>query len=150
MLFRSTNGITDICFDKDGDLWLASYQNGLRKLFINNDSISKFEDFKIPGLNNYRIKSIYDNKKGVLYIGHWGEGFTVYNYETNEIKHFSHKEGYTSGLPGNEIMDILIDSYERVWLATHSGLCLYIPENDSFIVYKNNPKIENSLSINEI
>ena len=58
--------------------------------------------------------------------------------------------GDKNSLPGNEVMDILIDSNERIWLATHKGLALLNDSADGFIVFKNNPEIYSSISKDDI
>ena len=47
-------------------------------------------------------------------------------------------------------MDILIDSNERIWLATQKGLALLNDSADGVIVFKNNPEIYSSIVKDDI
>lgn len=128
-------GVTDLCFSKNGDIWIATYNKGLKKLKRETEEITHYDLSSVPLPSDYRIKSIKEDNYGNLYIGHWGNGLTILLNDGN-MKHFCYEEKKHNGLPGNEILDICFDSFNNVWLATHHGLALYNPDNDSFTVYK--------------
>ncbi|MFT3739940.1 MAG: two-component regulator propeller domain-containing protein [Breznakibacter sp.] len=144
------NGITDLCFAGDGNIWLATYNNGLKKLDKTRDSIIHYDRSDIPQLKGYKIRSIADDLNGTVYIGHWGEGFSVWSTGNNALKHYTYNAKNPNGLPANEILDICIDSKGNVWLATHRGLALYHPDRESFTVYKYHQHNPNGLSNDDI
>lgn len=145
-----SEAITDLCFSNDDAIWIATYQNGLKKLDLKNDSIIHYNDLNIPQLNNYRIKCIVDDKKGNLYIGHWGEGFSIFSEKTRSLKFFCYDPKKTDGLPDNDIMDIYLDSRGNIWLGTHKGLALYNPKTDTFDVARHDAFNQQSIADRDI
>tara|TARA_R110002126_G_scaffold291752_1_gene456833 strand:+ start:649 stop:4656 length:4008 start_codon:yes stop_codon:yes gene_type:complete len=89
------------------------------------------------GLSNSRITGIIKEKNGFIWISTQnglnrfdGHSFKVYQKRNSKIG-------------SNDISDILLDSKNRIWLATlDGGLNFYDREKDDFIVYNN--KIESS------
>jgi signal transduction histidine kinase/ligand-binding sensor domain-containing protein/DNA-binding response OmpR family regulator len=137
-----SRGIVDLCYDKDGNIWIATYNNGLKKLDKKTGRISHLDLRNLHLPKKFWIKSILDDHKGTLYIGHWGNGFSVLSANDLTGKRFIHDPNNPESIPGNEVMDICIDSKNNVWLGTHYGLALYRPENDKFVNFrydKNNP-----------
>lgn len=143
-------GITDLCFDEVGNVWIATYNEGLKKLDKKNNRILHI-DLKHPSLpTDYRIKSIADDGKGNLYIGHWGNGFTVLNVSNGSCKRYWYNADNPHGLPGNEILDICIDSRHNIWLATHRGPVLYHQEKETFTTFRHKKGDAGSLSNDDI
>ncbi len=145
-----SNGITDLCFDENGDIWIATYNNGLKKLNIETNTISHNLLRNIPISHNFRIKCIADDQKGNLYIGHWGQGFSVMSTKDFKGKYYKHDPDNPNSLPGNEVMDICIDSKNRIWLGTHNGLALYNPLQETFTVFTQSDYNPNGLSDHDI
>ena len=89
------------------------------------------------GLSNSRITEIIKEKNGFIWISNQnglnrfdGHSFKVYQKRNSKIG-------------SNDISDIILDSKNRIWLATlGGGLNFYDREKDDFIVYNN--KIESS------
>lgn len=72
-----SNGITDLCFDSNNDIWIATYKDGLKKLNHKSNTISHNYLKNIPLDDNFKIRYIADDGEGHLYVGHWGNWFTV-------------------------------------------------------------------------
>lgn len=97
------------------------------------------------GLSNGRITSMAKEKDGFVWIGtnnglnrYDGLGIKVYN-----------KRNSTIG--SNDISDILIDSKNRIWIATlGGGLNYYNPLNDTFQIFKNIPNNPKSVMSNNV
>ncbi|MCW3789313.1 hybrid sensor histidine kinase/response regulator transcription factor [Plebeiibacterium sediminum] len=145
-----SNGITDLCFDINGDIWIATYKHGLKKLDVSNDSVIHSYLKNIPLPNNFKIKCIADDHNGNVYIGHWGNGFSVLSTKDLTGKHYEFNSDNPTGLPGNEVMDICIDSNNHIWLGTHSGLAVFNPKTELFTVFKFDPKNPDGLSDDDI
>ncbi len=144
------NGITDICFTDDGKLWLSTYRAGLRLLDKTTNKIKRIE---LTGANLpevYRIWCIEDDLNGHLYIGHWGDGFTVYSTKDSLAKNYYASPHLPQGLPGNDVVDICIDDKNNAWLATNEGLARYNPVKETFTVFQMQANQPESLSDNHI
>ncbi len=136
------NGITDICYDINGDLWLSTYRAGLRKLDRKTHTIRNIE-LKNPALPDvYRIWCIEDDLKGNLYVGHWQSGLSIYSIKDKTTKNFQHIPGDPESLPGNIVDDICFDTRGNIWIGTYGGLAIYHPKTEKFTIFKydeNNP-----------
>lgn len=144
------NGITDICFDKDGDLWLSTYRAGLRKLNRKTHHIEPIE-LNNPALPKvYRIWCIEDDLQGHLFIGHWQSGLSIYSILDKTTKNFQHIPGDSESLPGNIVDDICFDTKGNIWIGTYGGLAIYHPETEKFTVFKYDPENPDGISNDDI
>ncbi len=133
-----SNNVTDIVESKDGDLWIgtriverdkpggeAKGESGLIRI-----SKGKIHDYRdIPGLSRSDVYEIYEDEKGIVYIGtinkglykYGPRGFTLYFFEDQE-------EG--SGLP---VQSLLKDSKGDLWIGCSGGL--YKLEGEVIVPY---------------
>ena len=86
---------------------------------------------------------------GNLFIGHWGEGLTIFNTKTETIKYFKNNKSDKKSLPGNEIINIFIDSNDIVWFGTHQGLATYNYDTEDFNVYKSSKDNPHSINVDD-
>ncbi|PQJ79102.1 hybrid sensor histidine kinase/response regulator transcription factor [Polaribacter porphyrae] len=114
--------------------------------FLISQNTTKFQKInQREGLSNSRITGIIKEKNGFIWIStqnglnrYDGHNFKVYQKRNSKIG-------------SNDISDIMLDSKNRIWLATlDGGLNLYNREKDDFIVYKNYNNTSNSASSNHI
>lgn len=97
------------------------------------------------GLSNGRVNCIAKEKNGFVWIGttnglnrYDGANIKVYNKQNSTIS-------------ANDISDLLIDKTGEIWVATvGGGLNLFIPCENKFEVFKNDPNDSNSVSSNEL
>ncbi|WP_053991640.1 two-component regulator propeller domain-containing protein [Mangrovimonas sp. TPBH4] len=146
----SSNGITDIDGDENGNLWFANYDAGIDLFDRASDKFINFNTSNTPGLgSNYNWSVLYDTDEKI-YAGHVREGFSIINSKTNTAVNYRHKMGDPSSLADNTVTSILKDSKGRIWLGTHNGLTLFNPISERMVTYRNDPKDPNSLSNNFI
>lgn len=139
-------GITDLAFDAKGDVWIATYGNGLKKLIVAEDSIVHCGNI----INDHYIWTIADDYNDNLYIGHVDAGLSVFSFKEQTLKQFTHIPGNDRSLPGNTVFRVYIDSRKNVWVGTNNGLALYHPESDEFTVFRNIAGNPDSLLDNDI
>ena len=95
---------------------------------------------KSIGLSNGRITRIVKEKDGYVWIG-TNNGLN--RFDGQEIKVYN-KQNSTIG--SNDVSDIIIDSKNKIWIATlGGGLNLYDPKFDTFTKFKHNPNNSKSL-----
>jgi ligand-binding sensor domain-containing protein len=93
--------------------------------------IEKIERYTIiNGLSNNSITSIFQDKRGFLWIGtEWGlnrfDGRAYKQYLTTGI----------DGLPNLSIYNITEDRDGLLWIGTSSGICSFNPLTEKFITY---------------
>lgn len=144
------NGITSLCIAEDGNLWIGTYQNGLKKLNVKNNEVNHFTDSELEGLSLLDIWDIADDMNGNLYIGLVNKGLAVYSQKEKLIKYFYHNPLDSKSLPNNRVSRVFIDSKKNVWLGTVNGLALFRPENENFIIFKKDINNPNGLTDNDI
>lgn len=128
-----------ICFleEDNNKLWIGTFGglflfDKMTKRFINLE-----EQFK--GIDIFRkktIRKIYRDKKGFLWIATCGNGFFKVNFETRTIKSYYQTKEDNINLLSNT-RSILETKNGQIWVGTRGGLCKYMPEADTFKIYKN-------------
>ncbi|MCZ4225256.1 hybrid sensor histidine kinase/response regulator transcription factor [Pedobacter rhodius] len=77
------------------------------------------------------ISCITEDKKGFFWLGTFRNGL----FKLDVRRHRYHKISETDGLPSNNIIGVLEDNENNLWISTDNGLCKYNPEKKSFNVY---------------
>ena len=100
-----------------------------------------FENFTVKdGLSENVIYSLYQDKKGFLWIG-TSNGLN--RYDGNNFQTFFNENGNKNSLSGNVIVDIFEDETGIFWIATRDGgLTRYDPsqaKDKQFIQFRNDP-----------
>ena len=114
-------------------LWFSTENGGLNKLFINKNDTSK--DFKFEKFNNpvndgsnvktLAIHSIFSEGKNRLWIGYYGSGLGLAEWDTPDGKpHFSfiNPGDQRVQFSGKIIRDIYRDTSGVLWITTDNGL----------------------------
>jgi ligand-binding sensor domain-containing protein len=87
-------------------------------------------------VHNYARKCLSDSKGFLWIITQNGlsrfDGFTFRN--------FQHKTEDSLSLPNNDLVDMAIDSKDRVWLAYSTGVCYFDPKTNGFYQIKDSKK----------
>lgn len=117
----STNSVMDIIETDAGDLLLAT-DTGIARYLREEDRFVSTGILPEPEI----IYSLEATEE-VLYVGTYTEGLFVFDQDTNNLQQF--KKGEISD---NLIYDIMIDSKDRLWLATNNGLNLREPDSPIF------------------
>lgn len=86
------------------------------------------------------FRCVLDNGKGQLYIGHEGDGFTIFDLKRQKFRNYRNDSQNPHSLPGNDVFCFCIDHIGNLWLGTNNGLALYRPETDDFIAFRHNQK----------
>jgi len=108
-----SDDITALHLTPDGTLWFGTEKNGLFKMDVRNEHISKF--FSSSNSIENKINGIKE-LNNILWVATNG-GVFEFNLKTGTSKHYS----TDTDLPHNKINDIFIDSHGIVWIATKSN-----------------------------
>lgn len=112
--------VYDIKEDDYGNLWVATYGSGVKKLnikqneWISYDSIFTSDDL----ITSSKLTSIYIDSQKRLFFTSEGRGLFLYNYQTNSFQNISEADG----LPNNIVYGVLDDSYGNLWISSNKGL----------------------------
>jgi serine phosphatase RsbU (regulator of sigma subunit) len=92
-------------------------------------------------LSNDYIFSIYEDKKGLMWVGTWGGGLNRFDRKNGSFKYYTMKDG----LPNDAIYAVLEDKKGYLWLSTNNGISKFNPRTEVFKNYN----IRDGLQSNE-
>jgi signal transduction histidine kinase/ligand-binding sensor domain-containing protein/DNA-binding response OmpR family regulator len=121
------NVVRTVCKDSKGRVWVGSESSGVTQI-ISSPAGRKFNCFDEKRFQNARIRYIYADKQGVVWIGTKG-GLTRFDENTATFKNCS------SRICDPNIFAILEDNSENFWVGTFKGLMLYNRKTDEFTCF---------------
>jgi len=131
----SNNVISSIVEDELHDLWVGTEGGGLNhfdrkaNIFTNyktvpNDSTS---------LTSNLVKVVYIDKTKNIWIGTNGGGLCRFDKATGRFKrHVNVQQKNKDAVSGTEVITLLEDSHQRLWIGTLSGLTYLENKNGSY------------------
>lgn len=114
--FKGVACVHRIVPERNGDLLVGS-NAGLSVYNFKNDTVYE--------LINNAIRSVWADKRGILWIGTLTDGLIKYNRLTKEIEHFINVLGDTSSIASNFVSSVTQDHDGKIWIGTKSGLCRF-------------------------
>ncbi|MHA7055816.1 hybrid sensor histidine kinase/response regulator [Aquimarina sp. M1] len=129
----SNDRIRVLFVDKHSNLWIGT-QNGLN--FINNNALQnkkvavKRFFFNEEQLSGDDILTIYQDKKGILYIGTKANG--IYKYDENK---FARIKLNVLGTKINTVFGIVEDDNNSIWISSNKGIVAYNPDQKKSVLY---------------
>ncbi len=107
------------------DLWIGTYGQGIKQLDITNGTLKSWplEDTgsKFKNLSLNFVKSILQDRKGMVWIGFWGPGLNRLNPQTGQFQNWLNDETDPMSLSYNDVWIIFEDSRGRIWIGTNGG-----------------------------
>ncbi|WP_282166412.1 EAL domain-containing protein [Shewanella japonica] len=112
-------------FDKDNNTWISTTK-GIDKLRLNKDLISLQP---ISELTPSMIYSATIDDANTMWISQ-ADGLTVYDIDTERLRHFSNAKDNPHGLPESEFYLALPDNHGNAWITGYLdvGLILFNPD----------------------
>ncbi len=140
------DGITDITNDASGNIWVASYNNGIDLFDEENQEFIHYNTANVEGLPSNMVWNIVADDSDNIYIAHVDKGFSILSWKNRKATNYQHDPNNPKSLPNNHVKSIFIDSYKNIWVGTENGLALFNPIDESFTVFKNVHNNINSIS----
>ncbi len=119
--------VSTMCNGFNGDIWIGTSDGKILKLDPAINEVEQMEKF------DYGIRVIYQDKKGLLWIGTNEGGAFCYNQEQKTFERFSSDPNDSKTLSGNKIMDFREDGTGTLWIIANSILNKFDRENKKFI-----------------
>ncbi|MBO6522855.1 MAG: hypothetical protein JJ971_03445 [Balneolaceae bacterium] len=116
----NSNSIRKIYEDKDGNIWLATTDNGFNYLSIEDESIVNVNFFE-PGteLSHRDARSVFQQNDSTFWFASYGGGITSWKTASDELLNLRTPEG----LSNNSVYGILGDENpEMIWMSTNNGI----------------------------
>lgn len=96
-----------------------------------------------------RIHAVLCQMFSRIWIATEGNGLYMYDTKTKEFKNYRSENGQ-SGLISNYVRSLELDTENRLWVGTYSGLNIYKEATDNFSSIKSSEIQEGSLSQNSV
>ncbi|MBS4060708.1 MAG: hypothetical protein KG029_09935 [Bacteroidetes bacterium] len=141
-LFNTKGRIRVLYKDSKNRTWIGTLGEGLTFMYNNTlvFNIFKHDAENLTSISSNIIYSIYESKKGLIYIG-TDNGLNIYDEITGTFKHIN----TAHGLINDVVYGILEDEENNIWLSTNEGISCYNPSTGSFRNYT----LEDGLQANE-
>lgn len=120
-------------------IWIGT-DKGLIELNKDLEIVKRYEDT----IGDSEIYNIYDDSKGNIWICTLDNGLFKINLSNKSVDNYKNSDSEFS-IPSNNVKDILLDSKERIWIATDKGICFFDYEREVFTTYNKEPYQSNSL-----
>lgn len=110
---------TSMYEDRQRNLWLTSWRDGLYKISKNKNKPEVFlhDPENDSTISSNRVNRVFQDSKGQIWVATEG-GLCLYDEKQNSFKRFTIKEG----LPSNLILSVLEDDNANIWISTTKGL----------------------------
>ena len=128
------DAISDIEFDKEGNLWLATYWDGIYKFDTKMKRYVKqyiAEEGKENTLKDYGARCLYVDTIGSVWAGTMDGGLNHINYITDKVVGYSEGEGFLS----RTISAITEDNEGNLWVSSGGGVSRFSKSNKSVVNY---------------
>lgn len=125
--------INTLLEDKDGYLWVGTYDDGLYRLDQQTGEVTFFrhDSSERSTLGSNTVLCIYQDSKGTLWVGTHGGGLSRFNPDTESFTHFTEQEG----LSNNVVYGILEDESGKLWMSTNFGLARFDTAEQTFRIF---------------
>jgi signal transduction histidine kinase/streptogramin lyase len=116
--------------DRFGNLWFSVNKTPrLLRWEKISDRFSEVSLDTVPGAEGISFRGVNDialDQEDKLWVGYDGTGLAQYDYERNQLIHYSRLQG----LPSDYVTALALDGTNRVWINTHNGLSCLLPEEN--------------------
>lgn len=124
--------IYDLMEDRYGNLWLATFVNGVYKKDAKTGKWEHFTATEDPkSLPSNKIISIFEDSRGQIWFTMQSAGFCRFDPSEDRFVCYDSRKG----LPSNTVYQILEDHSGLFWITTNSGLVRFDPRTEVLEVY---------------
>ncbi len=135
--FLPLTNMVDLCLDREGSLWIASYRNGLFRL-----KDGKFTNYTVQdGLSTTSIGAVYQENKNKFIVG-MNDG-TINIIDNGVVSILKIK----TELPEIRIFNIQKDKKGNLWICTFKGLLKISPNGQETFFNKDTGLPDNSARV---
>lgn len=119
-----SDNVKSLYLTKDDKLWIGSFTQGISLVDLKT---KKRIDYTIAEelrslLRQTGVYAIQSDGKNSIWFGTFGKGLIQYNTISKELSVFDKDLSKDAFLSNNRIRNVLVDSANRVWVGTQSGL----------------------------
>lgn len=132
----SDDKLTCLLMDRSGTLWIGTERGGINQMVTGWGQKTRFihyisEPTHFNSLNHNYVKTIYEDRRGLLWIGTSGGGLNKFDRTQNRWTAYTRREG----LADNVVYGILEDHIGHLWMSTNKGISRFDPQKETFTNY---------------
>lgn len=121
--------IEDIMEDKEGNIWIATWSEGLQMFDQMSKHFFKYRSFNSNSYTQHesQIKTLFQDQLGYIWVGTWEDGLYMCKMENgilNTERTFLYDNNNSQSISGNIIYSINQDYNNNLWVGTPYGLCI--------------------------
>jgi signal transduction histidine kinase/ligand-binding sensor domain-containing protein/CheY-like chemotaxis protein/HPt (histidine-containing phosphotransfer) domain-containing protein len=133
-LLKSTNVLGDrrimsLRLDAQGTLWVGTMTEGMKRLSadgkISSVAVARGD---AHSLSSPGIMTIYESRRGLLWIGTHGGGANILDPATGLIRQLPYGANIAGAVSSENVMSFTEDALGNMWIGTEDGLDLATPE----------------------
>lgn len=147
----SSNNLSDIFEDKQGNLWITSIHGDLNYLKVDNPFFSIYKNpYAMDKLSGHVVSATYVDRNNKLWVGYMEGGIDIIDLKRKmPRKHIMGEE--TSPL-GKGAVNCFFEAHDgTMWIGKYQdGLKGYRPLDGSFVSYKHDAKKSNTIAGNDV
>ena len=142
----NSNSIRKIYEDSNGNIWLATTDNGFNYITLSEENISGVQFFQNSGESEFQIshkdgRSVYQQNDSTFWFASYGGGITRWISGSDQLLNLR----TTEGLPNNSVYGILGDANQNyIWMSTNNGLARLHTESGSFTNFTEADGLQNN------
>src|SRR5665213_995222 len=125
------NILYDLSVDKDGDIWLWSYNVGVFVFHPQDNSVRRFNENSFPSrLSSNLVSKVIQDNNGIIWVGTDHGGVTLINKKNNfKTSYLLNDPEDPKSLSQNTITAIYKDDIGIIWLGTYKQGINYLNSN---------------------
>lgn len=136
----SLNNIMHIYEDSNGDIWVSTIGGGINLLKRQTNDFTHYrsnpENPNDPTtISDNFPNSVYEDKKGNIWVGFEAAGAYLFNRAQNKFYHFYQNVADPNSLRGKQVIAFFEDSKGNFWLGTDKGINLFNYADSTFKAY---------------
>ena len=139
------NNITDLQFFEESNdpnsVWIGAKNNGILKIDLNGTILKSYVTNTTPQLGKHHILCLKEDSDGSIWMGSYGGGLNHISADGTTLTTYKKADG----LPDDNVVAIVPDGEDRLWISTYNGLALFDKTTAQF----QNFYTEDGLSHNE-
>lgn len=120
--YFSNHVVHSIAEDPEHNMWFGT-EFGLNKYNVTSGKIIQFvsDTKRDDGLSSNHVRDIAIDSEGLIWLGTYGGGITVFDEKNNKYEQFKAIPGDSNSIQSNLINSLFIDKQGLLWIATENG-----------------------------
>ncbi len=144
------DAVRALLFDDEGKLWIAGDGHGLARMDLASGTFTHLahDPAKAESIAANRLFTLMRERRGVLVVGSWTNGFSVHDPRTRAFLHIDSVAGDARTLPARPVMGIHADADGTLWMGMSEagGLVHFDPARGVLRQFRHDPGQPGSLS----